>query len=375
MADHKSFWLISGPRTINSQETYAVVNRHVYKETNLAETYKFEVPNELKVGTLDSLMSLSDDLQKMDIYVESVARKIVKQLVDIMEKKPDKSDSLAINGANVETYLTHFAWEEAKYPVRSALRELTDKISQQVSKLDEELKVKAADYNSISHSIAAEERKQGGTLLVKALDDIVKRSDLTETDYLTTLLVVVPKYSIKEWMTTYERLTDYVLPRSTRQITEDNDYALFTVVLFRRVAEDFRNIAREKRFTVRDFKIEEEGKNVAEERSKLLTEKDRQKRNLTRWCKTNFAEAFVAWLHLKAIRIFVESVLRFGLPINFQAVLLLPHKKEDKRLRECLNDCFKHLGTQHTSREKDEDTEKFYPYVFLPIDLNEISFI
>jgi len=237
------------------------------------------------------------------------------------------------------------------------------------------LKVKTADYNSISHSIAAEERKQGGTLLVKSLDEVVKRSDLTETDYLTTLLVVVPKFSIKEWMVSYERLTDFILPRSTRQLAEDIDYALFTVVLFRRVAEDFRNIAREKRFTVRDFKLEDDGKNSAEERSKLLTEKDRQKRNLTRWCKTNFAEAFVAWLHLKAIRTFVESVLRFGLPINFQAVLLLPHKKEDKRLREVLNDCFRHLGTQHTSRDKDEDVEKFYPYVYLPIDLNDISFI
>jgi hypothetical protein len=33
---------------------------------------------------------------------------------------------------------------------------------------------------------------------------------------------------------------------------------------------------------------------------------------LIRYCRTNFAEAFVAWIHLKAIRVFVESVLRYG---------------------------------------------------------------
>jgi hypothetical protein len=37
----------------------------------------------------------------------------------------------------------------------------------------------------------------------------------------------------------------------------------------------------------------------------------KKQRNLIRYCRTNFAEAFVAWIHLKAIRVFVESVLRY----------------------------------------------------------------
>eukprot|EP01113_Clastostelium_recurvatum_P040024 TRINITY_DN617_c0_g1_i1.p1 TRINITY_DN617_c0_g1~~TRINITY_DN617_c0_g1_i1.p1 ORF type:complete len:377 (-),score=120.62 TRINITY_DN617_c0_g1_i1:45-1175(-) len=371
---HKSFWLVSGPKTIGTQDTYAIIQRRVQKEAHHADAFKFEIPPDLKVGTLDSLMSLSDDLSRIDTYVENVTHKIVRQLIDIFEKKPDKNESLSVNATSVETYLTHFAWDDAKYPVRSPLRELTDRISQQVTKLDEELKLKASDYSSISHSIAAEERKLGGTLLVRALDDVVKRPDLTETDYLTTLLVVVPKHATKEWMAQYETLTEFVLPRSTKLVAEDAEYGLYTVVLFKRVAESYRNIAREKRFTVRDFKIEEDGRSRAEERSKLLTEKDRQKRNLSRWCKTNFAEAFVAWVHLKAIRIFVESVLRFGLPISFQAVLLMPHKKDDKKLREVMGDIFKHLNSSHTMVMKDEDagSERFYPYVYLPLDLEDM---
>ncbi len=47
------------------------------------------------------------------------------------------------------------------------------------------------------------------------------------------------------------------------------------------------------------------------------------KKNLIRWCKVNFGEVFQSWIHLKAIRAFVESVLRYGLPTNFQAMLLL----------------------------------------------------
>lgn len=42
-----------------------------------------------------------------------------------------------------------------------------------------------------------------------------------------------------------------------------------------------------------------------------------------RWTLTNFGEAFLAWIHLKCIQCFVESILRFGLPADFQAMLVL----------------------------------------------------
>lgn len=41
---------------------------------------------------------------------------------------------------------------------------------------------------------------------------------------------------------------------------------------------------------------------------------------LFRLARTNFGEVFSAWVHLKALRVFVESVLRYGLPPDFTAV-------------------------------------------------------
>jgi len=325
----------------------------------------------LKVGTLDSLFLLSDDLAKIDTFVENTTKQIVRQLTDI-DKKPEKGERLTVSGTAIDDYLTRFKWDEAKFPVRSPLKELTDKVHMQVAKLDDELKVKSADYANISHTIAAEERKLGGNLLIKSLADTVKPTDITETEYMTTLLVVVPKYLYKDWYANYETLTQYILPRSSKLLAEDPEFGLFSVTLFKRVVEDFKNIAREKRFTVREFKLDEENKSGKEERNKLITEKDRQKRNLTRWCKTNFAEAFVMWAHLKAIRVFVESVLRYGVPVNFQAILIQPNKKEDKALRSVLADMFQHLASVHVVTSKEDDAERFYPYVYIPIDFTEM---
>jgi len=353
---------------------FETLNRRTSKEHNFSDNYNFNIPLDLKVGTLDSLMALSDDLARVDLFVENTTKKIVRQLMEIVEKKPDKGDTVMIvGGSDIDTYLQHFSWEEAKYPIRMPLKDLTDKIHFQVAKIDEELKAKAAEYNSINHSIAAEERKLGGSLLVRSLIDVVKDQELTNSDYLTTLLVVVPKSLTKEWLATYETITNYVLPRSSRQIADDNEFGLWTVTLFKKMVDEFKHISREKRFTVREFKLDDDSKGGKDERNKLITEKDRLKRNLLRYCKTNFAESFIAWIHLKAIRAFVESVLRYGVPVNFLCYLMHPHKKEDKKLREILDDMFRQLAsTAVISHKGEDDQEKFYPYVYVPIDLTDL---
>jgi V-type H+-transporting ATPase subunit C len=366
----KIYWLISAPKT--REDTFNTLNKKTTDDNDLSINYKFQIPD-LKVGTLDSLMALSDELSKYDIYIENVTKKIANQLFDLIEKETTNfNENLTVNNTTIDTYLSFFRWDEAKYPTSHSLKALTELIHTHVSKLEEELKIKSTEYNNILHSLQVIERKQGGNLLTKDLTDFVKEEHVIESEYLDTIFVTVPKYLIKQWNTSYEKLTDFVMPRSCLLITEDNEYALFRIVLFKRVVEDFKNIAREKKFFVRDFKFDKNRSSI-EEKKKMETEKDKLKRNLIRWCKTNFGETFSAWIHLKAIRIFVESVLRYGLPTNFQAMLLLPRKNKQKALRKILHDLYSHLSskTVYTSiNEEDEEHEKFFPYVFLEINID-----
>lgn len=72
-------------------------------------------------------------------------------------------------------------------------------------------------------------------------------------------------------------ITDMIVPRSSTLISQDNDYGLFTVSLFKKVVDEFKQHAREKKFIVRDFTYNEEelaaGKN---EITKLVTDKKKQ---------------------------------------------------------------------------------------------------
>jgi len=366
MSEEKGYLLISAPKT--REDTYNTLTRKITDENDLATQFKFAVPD-LKVGTLDSLMALSDDLGKVDVYVEGVCRKIAQQLFEVLDNPADKTETLTVGQNNYENYIRYFTWDEAKYPSSQSLKVITEVINAQNHKFDEELKSKSSEYNNLIHALSAEERKASGNLTVRDISECVKSEDVVQTEYLETVFLVIPRHSQKDFLGTYERMGQYVLPRSAKVIEEDGDFALYRVVLFKKFLQDFSSSAREKRYIVKDY-VYDPNKSLKAERKKMEAERDKQKKNMIRWCKTNFAEAFVGWVHLKAVRIFVESVLRYGLPINFQAVILIPKKNKQAKLRKVLGDMFSHLASKSMFKGEEEENDTFFPYVSLDVNLN-----
>ncbi|XP_034622400.1 V-type proton ATPase subunit C 2 isoform X1 [Trachemys scripta elegans] len=338
------FWLISAPGDKVNLQALERMNT-VTSKANLSSNNKFLIPD-LKVGTLDALVGLSDELGKLDSFAESVIKKIAQYIGEVMEDSKDKvQENLLANGVDLISYLTRFEWDMAKYPIKQPLKNISEALAKQITQIETDLKSRTVAYNNIKGNLQSLERKTVGNLLTRTLADIVNKEDFVlNSEYLITLLVVVPKSNYAQWQKTYESLSDMVVPRSTKMIAEDTEGGLFTVTLFRKVMDDFKAKARENRFMVREFYFDEkELKCEKEEIMKLASDKKQQYGPLLRWLKVNFSEAFVAWIHVKALRVFVESVLRYGLPVNFQAMLLQPSKKSVKRLRDVLNAVFKHL--------------------------------
>lgn len=364
---NKLYWIISAPES-GRERIFDMVSRQVGMNGSVNQ---FSVPA-LRVGTLDSLIALSDDLVRHDTYIEGVTRKISSQLIALFDSD-DYSQLFTIDGANPDHFITHFKWDEAKFPIKSSCRDIVDSLNAHVTKLDEELRGKASEYSGIAHSLASTERNAGGNLVTKDLSEIVKSEDWVETEYLTTLFAVIPRFNHGDWINNYEKLSENIVPRSSKIVYEEGESLLVSVVLFKKDIDAFKNAAREKRYVIRDFKFDAQKiASAKQDNAKLKTSKDQLKSKLSLWCKTNFAEAFSAWAHLKAVRIFVESVLRFGLPANFEAAIILPAKKEDKVLRNSLNQLFAYLGNRHLDDNDDDvtvgESMPFFPYVSLSIN-------
>ncbi|NWR30161.1 VATC1 ATPase, partial [Tachuris rubrigastra] len=380
------FWLISAPGEKTCQQTWEKLHAATTKHNNLSTNSKFNIPD-LKVGTLDVLVGLSDELAKLDAFVESVVKKVAQYMADVLEDSKDKvQENLLANGGKAGFEKDVLQKWQAKHELSFSSLDTVPFlfIFKGVNQIDNDLKARASAYNNLKGNLQNLERKNAGSLLTRSLADIVKKEDFVlDSEYLVTLLVIVPKVNYNDWVKQYETLAEMVVPRSSNVLFEDQDSYLCNVTLFRKAVDDFKHKAREFKFLVRDFQYnEEEMKADKEEMNRLSTDKKKQFGPLVRWLKVNFSEAFIAWIHVKALRVFVESVLRYGLPVNFQAMLLQPNKKTMKKLREVLYDLYKHLDSSAAAiidatmdiPGLNLSQQEYYPYVYYKIDCNLLEF-
>eukprot|EP00540_Astrosyne_radiata_P010515 CAMPEP_0116845764 /NCGR_PEP_ID=MMETSP0418-20121206/13458_1 /TAXON_ID=1158023 /ORGANISM="Astrosyne radiata, Strain 13vi08-1A" /LENGTH=419 /DNA_ID=CAMNT_0004476931 /DNA_START=45 /DNA_END=1304 /DNA_ORIENTATION=+ len=389
-------------------------------ERPFAEMFKFEVPS-LTVGTLDTLMNLSDELVKTDAVVESIVRKVEKTAVEFLGKK---SNELSIGGVPSARYIQQFAWDYAKYPNRRPLKELVSLITGGVSAIDEELKQLSGAYTEKVTTMQDAQRRKMGNLLVCDLNDVLteevmKDIQVYDTEYLKTLFIAIPKgldkfetsiyklgsklvgYGGPDWSRDPSRLGEPisfgsqidrhqkrgtpVVPGSLQKVKEDSESILYAITILKGqyeagyyegdefmpgnkvdFVEAFEKICRDKRYVVRDFKYDPtQASKSSQALEQLQVEVDGMRSGLMRWCKTHFGEVFVAWMHIKVIRVFVESVLRYGLPVDFTAVLYKSKPGKESQLTNALD---KHLSTEEKQEDLDEEGDDYHDFVLLKFE-------
>eukprot|EP00889_Picochlorum_renovo_P002196 jgi/Picre1/29226/NNA_004618.t1 len=329
-------------------ETALVLPKAAAAQVNFA----FHIPEGFKIGTLDSLLGLSDDLVKVNTAIEATVNKIRRQLYEVQEELPeDQRRDITIEGTKPEVYLQTFAWDEAKYPSRRPPKDTVAAIMETVQALDEDLKVKSTDYSQSKTALQAVLRRSTGSLAVRDVSQIVPEDILVSTENLKT-----------GW-------------RLFQRHLWTSGCLAFAFVLFRRVADDVKAAARAKGFQVKDVAgtdltegAGEEGEEVVgisatrsetAARVETLTKEVEKKRDaLNRWCLVSYAEAFTSWIHVTAIRLFVESILRYGLPPQYLPVLIKPNPKYQSDLRKVLSTHFSTVGSEHFTGDGD-----LFPFV------------
>lgn len=98
--------------------------------------------------------------------------------------------------------------------------------------------------------------------------------------------------------------------------------------------EPVRAAFREKRYVLREFSYDvNKSGGIDAQIQQANNELKQTKATIARWCKTHFGEVYSGWMHLKVIQLFVESVLRYGVPPDFVPIFVLYDSKVEKELR------------------------------------------
>lgn len=359
---------------------------------------------------------------KTDSIVESIVRKISQTSMELFERK---SPDLTVGGVPAQRYIQQFAWDSAKFPNRRPLKELVSLIAGGAAGIEEEMKQLTASFAEKQHSLAEARNKQGGNLMAADLndvlnEDIMRKVNVVDSEYLKTVFIAIPKhmkesfekivetigsdlvgYGGPDWSSDSSKLGEPVsfgskvdrhkvrgspvVPGSKQLVHSDDDSILYAVTILKGQYEagyyegdvfqagtkidfesEFAKACREKRCVLRDFKWDpSQASKSAMAREQLQVEVDGMKSALMRWCKTHYGDAFVAWMHIKVIRVFVESVLRYGLPVDFTAVLYKVHMGKEVQLTQALD---KSLGNSADDDDDMGDGDEYHDFVLLKFE-------
>lgn len=196
-----------------------------------------------------------------------------------------------------------------------------DTLQKDASSVDNDVRAKYNQYNNTKNSLAAGQRAQTGNLSQRSLTSIVNPDWLMKPDaseYLQQHLVAIPSSNVKEFLQTYENVSPMVVPRSAELLAKDDEFQLWAVTTFKKYSQEFLHKSRENRWTPREWKFNEGGKEAEDEELRKLEKEERRLWGESlRLGRTGYSDAVMAWMHVLALRVYVETVLRYGLPLNF----------------------------------------------------------
>jgi V-type H+-transporting ATPase subunit C len=393
MSVGQEFWIVAAGCGSGTSEEKKGYLQNLKSSSTLTSAVKFEVPDgdrSLLFGSFDNLIRLTDDLQKYDGQVDSILHRLERQYLEIDPKAVFKVKSQRQEKEFLD-YLQTWQWDEAKYPKSRTIVDNLNLLMGVVNKLDEEARNKTAQYNDFKSQRGNLAKKESANLVGRDLVDVLTPEvvrmhgtaddDFIYTEYLTTVVVILSRGSDTEFLKVYESLCESVVPKSAKHFKglDDKDgNSVWRVVMFKSVAENFKRQCRERRFQPRDFEYTEEGyKNLKKQREQLEEAVKRQHDLIRGLYQAAWSDAMVAWVHIKAMRVFVESVLRFGMPPCFASFIIAPRANKTVQARKVLADILGKgaKGMYDKKEEKQDDDEEYFPYVslsFIPFNVPRV---
>lgn len=187
--------------------------------------------------------------------------------------------------------------------------------------MDNDVKAKFSQYNQTKTNLATLQRSQTGNLSQKSLNAVVNPDTLIQPDqseYLQQHLIAVPSQLVKDFLKTYESIAPMVVPRSAQLLAKDDEFQLFVVTTFKKHASEFVHKCREHRWTPRELKFTDGGRDAEEAELRKLEKEERKTwGEALRLGRTGYSDAVMGWIHVLTLRVFVETVLRYGLPLAY----------------------------------------------------------
>jgi len=279
------YWLIAIPEGSDVAASVAALNKDTMK-AGYSSNFPFPIPD-LRTGTLDQLMAVSEKLEKLDLMTKTVAGRTYKGAQEAhMRQKPDAAlieiPLLIGNGNRQEQvgasqYVENFRWNQARYPSeQKSLERVAAEIEKEIMQIDEKAKNYIAKYTEMKNTLENLNKDQKGSLAIQPIDKYFKPDTLVDTPSLANLILAVKNANIKSFVENYSSLDEgklvkrgqdekalrmlktAIVPDSYTELAVDKEYTLCSIVVMKKFADVVSSIMQKERHVVRPFRYEKD---------------------------------------------------------------------------------------------------------------------
>lgn len=149
-------------------------------------------------------------------------------------------------------------------------------------------------------------------------------------------------------------------------ITDKDFNRVFRICVYKPQSDDAMKALRRKGYTTKLFAYDKQKwEEEAQERSILQAEVKNATYDLMQNAVVQFQNIFVALMHLKVVRAYIDGVLRFGIPPKFYIGLVLPRKGAEKAILNDMCGVLSDDSMRDMYGEKTDanDNEDYWPFV------------
>lgn len=244
-------------------------------------------------------------------------------------------------------FIKEFSWDDPKFPRSKGLMKIAEIIQSRVKSIDADIKQFMEDYGEVAGTLSTLVKNKGANFMTADMSEVIYQAVdegrveasifiRDDSTFLTNMLVVVPERKEREFLQNYvfedEKNDTASVPGSAHftglQDAEGNK--IFRVALFHKFPE-FNRPRTIGNFTCKQFEYNKEQYEKDQERIIELTkEKKELGEKLLRRCHLTYSELFICCIHLKIMRVYIDGILRFGIPPTFTISILETHGEERK---------------------------------------------
>lgn len=272
----------------------------------------------LSVDTIDNLFEAEEKIKGVEPLVQDTIRRFIEEYRRIEAKEMSER---AVLGKMFDHYIKTFKWDGVTYNRKGKISEIIQMMEEEVSLIQNYYAEKIKTYNEQKKQKDAVDKKVHGSVYDLDISRLVYAGHEGEEPVKTTLVkryyIVVPGELGGAMLEKLSEVPGLFIEART-PIYRSGEGEIFEVVGKAGLEEELANQLGQEGIRLRTpCSTAEEYKASLEADKKVLDRYEDLRHSMVSFISMHLTVLFKILLHAKVLSLYIESILRFGLPASF----------------------------------------------------------